>query len=110
MIDGTYFREQLSRDVASVGDTAVVEVRLLNGQFHRVHTVLGVEDGYIIVQAYEPRASDGQWKDNWQEQVFGGRAPAEVRRAVIAYESILDVLVLAGKLVGQPRIGFGTAR
>lgn len=110
MIDSAYFRHQMPRDIASAGETAVVEVRLLNGQFHRIQSVLGVEEGYVSLQAYEPRTADGQWKDNWQEQVFGGKAPNEVRRAVVAYESILDVLVLPGKTGGQPRIGFGTAR
>src|SRR5947209_19692473 len=99
MIDATYFRQQLPRDVASAGATAVVEVRLLNGQFHRVQGILGIEEGYVTLQAYEARAADGQWKDNWQEQVFEGKAANELRRAIVAYESILDVLVLAGKLV-----------
>ena len=108
MIDASYFRKQLSHDVAAAGDSAVVELRLLNGQFHRVHHVLSVEDGYITLAVYELRGTEIQWRENWQEQIFDGKA-SDVSRAVVPYESILDVVVLAGHPIGgHSRIGFGT--
>ena|SRR5690349_15306707 len=109
MIDASYFRKQLSRDVAAAGEPAVLEIRLLNGQFHRVHNVLAVEDGYVSLAVYEQRGKEIQWRENWQEQVFDGKTASDVSRAVVPYESILDVVVLAGRPVsGQSRIGFGT--
>lgn len=110
MIDAAYFRKQLARDVSATGDPAVVEVRLLTGQFHRVHSILTVEDGYVTLEVYELRTNEIQWKENWQEQVIDGKTETEVSRAVVPYESILDVLVLPGRMGRQPRIGFGTSR
>lgn len=109
MIDASYFRKQLSRDVADTGGSAVVEVRLLNGQFHRVHHILGVEDGYVTLAVYELRGTEIQWRENWQEQVFDGNTAIDLSRALVPYESILDVVVLAGRQAGaHSRIGFGT--
>jgi hypothetical protein len=110
MIDAVYFQERLPRDVAAVGNVAVIEVRLLNGQFHRVRNVLSVEEGYVILEAYELRGNEVIGKENWQEQVLDGKASSVVSRAIVPYESILDVVVLAGRLGGAARIGFGTGR
>ena len=109
MIDSTYFKKQLPRDVAAFADSAVVEVRLRSGQFHRVHTVLDIQEGYVILEAYEFRSNEVVWKENWQEQVLVGKAASDVSRAIVPYESILDVVVLPGRRAEkQPRIGFGT--
>lgn len=109
MIDATYFRDRLIRDVKAVGGVAVLEVRLLNGQFHRVRHVLSVEDGYVILEAYERRGSEVIGKENWQEQVLEGKASSVVSRAIVPFESILDVVILSGHVGAAPRIGFGTA-
>jgi len=108
MIDAEYFRKRLTRDVAASGEVAVVEVRLITGQFHRVHSVLGVEDGYVILETYEHRGNEIVGKENWQEQIFGGKTAHQVSRAMVPYESILDVVVVMGRVGAQSRIGFGT--
>jgi hypothetical protein len=108
MIDSTYFKKQLPRDVSAFGDSAVVEVRLLSGHFHRVQNVLDIQDGYVILEAYDLRGKEIAWKENWQEQVLHGKVVNEVTRAIVPYESILDVVVLPGRIGSQPRIGFGT--
>ena len=110
MIDSAYFEHRLAKDVATVGDAAVVEVRLRNGQLHRVHRILSVENGYVVLEAYDLRGNEAIWKEQWQEQVFGGKGSSAVSRAVVPYESIIDVLILRGQPGTQPRIGFGISR
>jgi hypothetical protein len=108
MIDAKYFKDQLPRDIAALGDLAVVEVRLKGNQFHRVHKVLEIRDGYVSLEAYDFRGNETVWKENWQEQVMDGKSAADVCRATVPYESILDVVVVPGRVGRQPRIGFGT--
>lgn len=110
MIDSAYFEHRLAKDVATIGDAAVVEVRLRNGQLHRVHRILSVENGYVVLEAYDLRGNEAIWKEQWQEQVFGGKGSSTVSRAVVPYESIIDVLILRGQTGNQPRIGFGMSR
>lgn len=107
MLDARYFREQLAHDVASAGDQAVVEVRLLTGQSHRVRAVTAVADGYVTLEHYHRRGEAAIRTADWQDEVFGGTSPHEVDRAVVPYESILDVLVTPGRAVPAPRMGFG---
>jgi hypothetical protein len=108
MIDAEYFRKRLAKDVDATGEVGVVEVRLLSGQFHRVHSVLAVEDGYVILESYEHRGNEIIGKENWQEQTFGSDSSNQMSRAVVPYESILDVVVVLGRAGSQARIGFGT--
>ena len=42
------------------------------------------------------------------EQVMDGKSEADLCRATVPYESILDVVVVPGRMCRQPRIGFGT--
>jgi len=110
MIDSAYFEKRLAKDVATIGDAAVVELRLRNGQLHRVHRILSVEDGYLVLDAYDLRGNEAIWKEQWQEQVFEAKGSNAVSRAVVPYESIVDVLILRGQMGNQPRIGFGISR
>lgn len=109
MIDASYFRDRFRQDVAAVGDVVVVEVRLVNGRLHRVHEFSSIENGYLILEVYDMRGNEVVWKENWQEQVLDGSSGGEVSRAIVPYESIVDVVVLPGQRASsQPRIGFGT--
>ena len=110
MIDSAYFEHRLAKDVATLGDAAVVEVRLRNGQLHRVHKILSIEQGYVVLEAYDLRGNEAIWKEQWQEQVFEAKGSSAVSRAVVPYESIIDVLILRGQVGSQPRIGFGISR
>lgn len=110
MIDSAYFEHRLVKDVATVGDAAVVEIRLRNGQLHRVHRILSVENGYVVLEAYDLRGNEAIWKEQWQEQVFQAKGSNATSRAVVPYESIIDVLILRGQTGNQPRIGFGMSR
>lgn len=110
MIDSAYFEHRLAKDVATIGDAAVVELRLRNGQLHRVHKVLSIDQGYVVIEAYDLRGNEAIWKEQWQEQVFEAKGSNAVSRAVVPYESIIDVLILRGQVGSQPRIGFGISR
>ena len=110
MIDSAYFEHRLVKDVAAVGEAAVVEIRLRNGQLHRVHRILSVENGYVVLEAYDLRGNEAVWKEQWQEQVFQAKGTNATSRAVVPYESIIDVLILRGQPGNQPRIGFGISR
>ena len=110
MIDSAYFEHRLAKDVATLGDAAVVELRLRNGQLHRVHKVLSIEQGYVVIEAYDLRGNEAIWKEQWQEQVFEAKGSNAVSRAIVPYESIVDVLILRGQMGSQPRIGFGISR
>ena len=107
MLDSEYFRSRLPKDVKALGGVAVVELRLLGGLVHRVHQILDAGDGYLLIESYERRSAEAALTDNWKEQLFDPSAGGEVSRVAIPYESILDVVVLAGRSVTSPRIGFG---
>jgi len=107
MIDATYFREQLARDVQAIGASAVVELRLLGGHMHRVRSVVDVSDGHVTVERFAARSDEGAWEgDAWREQVLGGPAK-EVERVIVPFESILDVILSPGRAAAGARIGFG---
>lgn len=106
MIDATYFQDQLPRDAAAVGKAAIVEVRVQSGQYHRVRAVLEVKPGYVVLERYEPRGEQGTTQ-SWHEQVLGGKASGKVERAIVPYESILDVVIAEGGEAAVGRIGFG---
>jgi hypothetical protein len=107
MIDATYFREQLARDLQAMGNRAVVELRLLGGHVHRVRSVVDVGDGHVTVERFPARGEEGNWEgDAWREQVMG--APAkEIERVIVPFESILDVILTPGRASSGARIGFG---
>lgn len=110
MLDAEYFRTQLPRDIAAAGERAVLEIRLRGGQGHRVRAVLAVADGYVTLEHYQRRDDAAIRTAEWQDEVFGGTSPHDVDRAIVPYESILDVLVTPGRAAPAPRMGFGAAR
>lgn len=108
MLDAGYFNTQLAQDLASAGGDAVVELRLLSGQFHRLRAVQSVADGYVVVQAYQLRSDQAGRKDDWSEQTFDGTSEHDLERAIVPYESILDVVVIPARRRGKSTIGFPT--
>ena len=110
MIDGTYFRTRLAADVGAFEQAPIVEVHLLNGQFHRLRHVLEVQEGYIILEAYRLRSDETMGKPDSGEEVFGQTSNHEVERSIVSYESIAQVLIMPSRRGGAPRIGFGPRR
>jgi hypothetical protein len=108
MLDARYFRDQLPDDVTAAGEQPTVELRLLTGQVHRVRAIHVVADGYVILERYRIRSEESGWTSNSAaEQTFGGGAAAETERAVVPFESVLDVVVASGRPSAATRIGFG---
>jgi hypothetical protein len=108
MLDAEYFRTQLDQDIAAVGGEAIVELRLLSRQAHRLRAVTRVAEGYVVVEAFQSRAEDGMRRDDSAEQTFGRKATGEVERATVPFESIVDVVVTPSTRPSASRIGFPT--
>ena len=106
MIDSTYFRSRLAADVRAFEQGSIVEVHLLNGQFHRLKSVLEVQEGYAILDVYRARSEEAIARRDTPEEVFGVGNTGDTDRAVVAYESISQVLVIPARNAGA-RIGFG---
>ena len=107
MIDAKYFEDQLSLDAAPAGTHAVVEVRVRSGQYHRVHAVVAVHPGYVILERYEPKSEEGLGTDAWHQQVLNGTGKGPYERAIVPFESILDIVISTGGPGAAARIGFG---
>jgi hypothetical protein len=105
MLDAEYFRTQMDQDIAAVGGEAIVELRLLSRQSHRLRAVARIAEGYVVVEAFQSRAEDGLRRDDSAEQAFG-RQSVEVERATVPFESIVDVVVTPSKRASTSRIGF----
>ena len=106
MIDSTYFRSRLAADVRAFEQGSIVEVHLLNGQFHRLKSVLEVQEGYAILDVYRARSEEAIARRDTPEEVFGVSNTGDTDRAVVAYESISQVLVIPARNASA-RIGFG---
>jgi hypothetical protein len=108
MLDSAYFQTQLPQDIAAAGGDAVVELRLRSGQFHRVRSVERIAEGYVVLQTYQLRTDGALRKDEWLEQTFDGTSTHDVERAIVPFESILDIVVMASKAREKSKIGFPT--
>ncbi|GAC1659084.1 MAG: hypothetical protein NVS4B3_26960 [Gemmatimonadaceae bacterium] len=106
MFDSEYFRTVLQADVDAMGGGAVVEVHLVSGESHRVRAVVSVHGGYVTFESYQTRGDEPRRKPRWKEEIAEGRPPHETERAVIAYESIADVVITGVRPDHTPRIGF----
>ena len=106
MFDAKYFRSGLQADVDAVGGSAVVEVHLANGRVHRVRSVVETQDGYVRLEAYEARGDEAVRRPRWQEKTPDGKAPQETERAVVAYEGIVNVVIIPVRPGAGPKIGF----
>jgi hypothetical protein len=107
VFDSEYFRTVLQSDVNAMGGNATVEVHLLNGVVHPLHSVLSVQNGYATLEAYQNRGDDQLSKPRWREVRADGKPSHETQRVVVAYESIANVVITATRPDAAPRIGFG---
>ena len=109
MFDSEYFRPALQADVEALGGSAVVTAHVLGGRAHRLRTVLAVHAGYVTVEAYQNRGDEPTREPRWREEPRAGQPAHETHRAVVAYESIVDVTITATRPDGGGAIGFGRA-
>ena len=105
MFDAHYFEKLLSRDVKAMGGTPVVEIVLLNGQAHRVRTIVDVAEGHVTIEAYLVKGDLAHHRPR-----FGGTEgePHELFRAVISYDSIAAVVLDPAAAQARVRPGFAS--
>ena len=107
MFDAAYFRTGLPSQLEAAGPEPSVELHLVNGQAHRVRSLVEAADGYAVLEVYQRRAEMSGLKAYWR-----GSAPAtnpmdEVQRAVVAYESIAQIVITPTQSSAAVKIGFG---
>jgi hypothetical protein len=108
VFDSEYFRTILQADVNAMGGNAIVDLHLLNGLTHRLHSVVSVHSGYVTLVSFQNRGEDALVSTpRWQEERGEGKSPHETLRAVVAYESIASITVTPTRATSAPRIGFG---
>ena len=96
----------LETDVQNIGRAAVVELHLRSGRTHRIRSVLSVHAGYVTLEVYRAHGDEATARLRWAGKASEG-APDEVRRAVVPYESIVDLTITASKTDDARGIGFG---
>jgi hypothetical protein len=109
VFDAAYFRTGLPSQLEAAGPEPSVEVHLVNGQAHRVRSLVEAADGYAVLEVYQRRAEMSGVKAHWR----GSAAAAvenpveETQRAVVAYESIAQIVITPTQTVPAVKIGFG---
>jgi len=107
VFDKSYFTTKLVAHINGAGAEPSVEVHVVSGQGHRVRSVVEAADGYVVLEAYQRRAELTGHKGRWE----GGKGPAaaanEVHHAIIAYDSISQIVITPSEVVEGQRIGFG---
>lgn len=104
MFDPQYFRSGLQRDVDAYEGKAIVEIHLASGRSQRLRSVLGVESGYVVLEAFGNKAGETS-PPQWMEAHEGRKL--ETERTIVAYESIVSVHVTGAAKESAPRVGFG---
>jgi hypothetical protein len=106
VFDATYFRKGLISHADASGAGAAVEVHLLNGQAHRVRSVVEVTDGYVVLEVYQRRPELSGAQSPWLGVAPPAAGPNAIHHAAIAYESMAAVLVTPSEDRSSARIGF----
>ena len=106
MFDSEYFRTMLETDVQNVGRAAVVELHLRSGRTHRIRSVLAVHAGYVTLEVYRAHGDEATTRLRWMGKAGEGTGE-DVRRAVVPYESIVDLTITASPTEDARGIGFG---
>ena len=107
MFNSAYFRTGLPVQLEAAGAEPTVELHLANGQAHRVRALIEAADGYAVLEVYQRRAEISGAKANWHGTVATGDEAGEVHRAIVAYESMTQIVITATQAASSPRIGFG---
>src|SRR5678815_2083071 len=65
VFDAAYFRTGLPSQLEAAGAEPSVEIHLVNGQAHRVRSLVEAADGYAVLEVYQRRAEMTGSKANW---------------------------------------------
>lgn len=106
MFDATYFRSGLAAHIAAAGADPSVEIHLVNGQAHRVRSLVEVSDGYVVIEAYQRRPEMTGARLQWQGSPAADAGPNEIHRAVLTYESVAQIVITPAEDKTSSRIGF----
>jgi hypothetical protein len=106
VFDKSYFTTGLPAQVEAAGAEPTVEVHIVNGQGHRVRSVIEAADGYVVLEAYQRRAELTANKARWQSGQGGSVGPNEIHHAIISYHTISQIVITPNDATDSPRIGF----
>jgi hypothetical protein len=110
VFDKSYFQAGLPAHIKASGAEPTVEVHLINGQGHRVRSIVEATEGYVVLEAYQRRAEITGTKGRWQSgKGASPAAPNEIHHAIVSYDSISQVVITPSETIEGSRIGF-TAR
>lgn len=107
MFDAAYFRTGLPSQLEAAGTEPTVEIHLTNGQTHRVRSLVEAADGYAVLEVYQRRAEMSGVKAHWCGSTPSKNPMEEVHRAVVAYESIAQIVITPTQSAEAVKIGFG---
>jgi hypothetical protein len=108
VFDATYFRSGLQAHAEAAGAEATVEVHLTTGQTHRVRSVEEVRDNYVVLEVYRRRGDSASTEAHWLGATRPESPAVEAHRAVIAYQSITQLVITPAEGNASARIGFGS--
>jgi hypothetical protein len=107
VFDAAYFRTGLPSQLEVAGAEPSVEIHLVNGQAHRARSLVEAADGYAVLEVYQRRAEISGVKAHWLGAASANKTPDDVQRAVIAYESIAQIVITPTQVAEAVKIGFG---
>jgi hypothetical protein len=106
VIDSEYFRTILQTNVDQMGGAAIVELHMVGGRTHRLRSVVAVHGGYVTLEVYRGRGESASAGSHWRGKTAKSEPGLETLRAVVSYESVVDVTITAATS-GSSGIGFG---
>ena len=106
MFDKSYFNTSLADHIKAAGDGPLVEVHLINGQGHRVRSVVEATEGYVVLEAYQRRGELTGNKGRWQGASDTSAGGQDLHQAVVSYHTIAQIVITPTDAAETPRIGF----
>ena len=88
MFDKPYFESTLAQHIESAGAEPTVEIHLVNGQGHRVRSILETAEGYLVLETYQRRAEITGTKGRWHGEKDTKTGASEVQHVIVSYDSI----------------------
>ncbi len=105
MFDAEYFRKTLARDVEATGGHPTVEVQMLNGHSHRVHSVVDAADGHVTLETFHMKGDLAHQRPRFGDSETEA-GTTERFRVVLSYESIAAVVLDPTSTQVKARPGF----
>jgi hypothetical protein len=107
VFDKLYFEAMLAQHIQAAGPEPTVEVHLVNGQGHRVRSVLQTADGYLVLETYQRRAEITGTKGRWQGESEPSAKADDLHHVIVSYDAISQIVITPTETTEGPRIGFG---